>query len=139
MLFDSTRSLLQSIVLGLEKTGDESRWDDQTESGNTCLYEMHQMSGHLYQAYKTDNAGAKARPQSGLSDRLNRALPHVRSMTIAIRRKDRSVALESGKAGLAELNGASPCSPSVRSIEPNAESRNPVSLLKPKVKRGTTH
>ena len=49
------------------------------------------------------------------------------------------LALESGKAGLAELNGASPCSPSVRSIEPSAESRNPVSLLKPRVKRGNTH
>ena len=51
MLYDSTKSLLQSILRSLE-TGDETRWDDQTESGNACLYEMHQMSGPLYKAYK---------------------------------------------------------------------------------------
>ncbi|MBZ5581055.1 MAG: hypothetical protein LAQ30_02415 [Acidobacteriia bacterium] len=111
MLFDSTRSLLQSIVLTLERTGDESRWDDQTESGKACLFEMHQMSGRAYKAYRTDTLGAKTGPQRSLSERLDRAIPHVRSMTIAIRRRDRAMALKSGKAGLAEMNDANPYSP----------------------------
>jgi hypothetical protein len=49
MLYESTKGLLQSILLSLE-TGDDSRWDDQTESGNAILFEMHQMSGSLYKA-----------------------------------------------------------------------------------------
>ena len=129
MLFDSTRSLLQSIVLTLENTGDESRWDDQNESGNACLYEMHQMAGRLYKPYRTDSLYAKAGPQSSLSERLHRALPHVRLMAIAIRRRDRVMALKNGKSGLAELDGAKPSSPSVCLID---ESRNatPVSPRK---------
>jgi hypothetical protein len=121
MIFDSTRSLLQSIVLTLEDSGDEGRWDDQAESGNACLYEMHQMSGRLYKAYKTD----AATPQSSLTERLRRAIPHVRLMTIAIRSKDRMLALENGRAGLAEMNGSGLCSPAVRFAGPNSDSHAP--------------
>ena len=53
ILYDSTKALLQSILRALE-IGDESRWDGQTEDGNTCLYEMHQMSGLQYKAYRID-------------------------------------------------------------------------------------
>jgi len=104
MLYDSTKSLLQSILRSLE-TGDETRWDDQTESGNECLYEMHQMSGRLYRAYKSDSLNANSVVQSSLPEKLNRAMPHVRTMVIAIRHKDQTRALEGGKAALAEMNG----------------------------------
>ena len=107
MLYDSTKSLLQSILWSLE-TGDETRWDDQTESGNACLYEMHQMSGALYKAYKSDSLNANSLVQSTLPDKLNRAMPHVRTMVIAIRHRDQPRALESGKAALAEMNGLIP-------------------------------
>ena len=107
MLYDSTKSLLQSILWSLE-TGDETRWDDQTESGNACLYEMHQMSGALYKAYKSDSLNANSLVQSTLPDKLNRAMPHVRTMVIAIRHRDQPRALESGKAALAEMNGPIP-------------------------------
>jgi hypothetical protein len=129
MLFDSTRSLLQSIVLTLERTGDESRWDDQTESGNACLFEMHQMSGRLYKAYKTDPHGTRADTQGSLIEKLNRALPHVRLMTIAIRRRDRVMALKNGKAGLAEMNDASLYSPSASFVKPEGESHHTVVVL----------
>jgi hypothetical protein len=101
MLYDSTRGLLQSILRSLE-TGDEIAWDDQTESGNACLYEMHQMSGSLYKPYKSDTLNANSRAH--LPEKLNRAMPHVRMMVIAIRHKDQARALESGKAALAEMN-----------------------------------
>src|ERR1022692_422956 len=111
MLYDSTKILLQSILRSLE-TVEEAGWDDQTESGTSCLYEMHQMSGSLYQPYRADRLNANSRAQSGLPEKLNRAIPHVRTMVIAIRHKDQARALESGKAALAEMNGAIPPIPS---------------------------
>ncbi len=106
MLYDSTKSLLQSILRALE-TGDQTRWDDQTESANACLYEMHQMSRSLYRPYKSDRLNANSLAQSTLPDKLCRAIPHVRTMAIAIRHRDEARALESGKAALAEMNGTS--------------------------------
>ena len=107
MLYDSTKVLLQSILRSLE-TGDETKWDDQTESGNACLYEMHQMSGRLYTAYKTDRLNTNSAMQGTLPEKLKRAMPHARTMVIAIRHKDQIRALESGKAALAEINGTLP-------------------------------
>ena len=104
MLYDSTKGLLQSILRSLE-TGDETRWDDHTESGNECLYEMHQMSEPRYKAYRSDGINANSLVQSTLPDKLSRAMPHVRPMVIAIRHKDQPRALQSGKAALAEMNG----------------------------------
>lgn len=89
MLYNSTKTLLQSIVLSLE-SGDGAEWDDQIESLKSCLYEMHQMS-RPSQAYQP------------VSERLNQAVPHVKSMLSAIRRKDHVSALHSGKAALAAM------------------------------------
>ncbi len=122
MLYDSTTSLLQSILRSLE-TGDETGWDDKTESGNACLYEMHQMSGSLYQPYRSDSLHANSLAQSTLHVKLNRAMPHVRMMVIAIRHKDQTRALASGKAALAEMNGTSPSNPSGCRTEPTTESK----------------
>lgn len=107
MLYDSTKALLRSILRVLE-TGDESQWDDQTESGNACLYEMHQMSGALYRAYQNDTLNSNSVAQTSLPARLHRAMPHVRLMVIAIRHKDRAKALESGKAALIEMDRTDP-------------------------------
>ena len=104
MLYESTKSLLQGILQSLE-TGDQNRWDDQTESGNACLYEMHQMAKPQYKAYKSDSVKADSLVQRTLYNRLDRAMPHVRTMVIAIRHKDQILALESGKTALAEMNG----------------------------------
>ena len=105
MLYDSTKSLLQSILQSLQ-TVDDAGWDDQTESGNACLYEMHQMSGTLFTAYKRDGKNANSLAQTNLPEKLTRAIPHVKKMVIAIRHKDQTLALESGRAALAELNGS---------------------------------
>ena len=123
MLYDSTKNLLQSILRSLE-AGDEIRWEDQAESGKSCLYEMHQMSGTLYRAYKVDSLNANSLAQSSHPEKLNRAIPHVRMMVIAIRHKDQDRALESGKAALAEMNGTGPSRSSVLHTEPRAESQD---------------
>jgi hypothetical protein len=112
MLYDSTKSLLQTILRSLENVEDNG-WDDQTESGNSCLYEMHQMAGALYTPYKTDRLNATSLAQSNLPEKLHRAIPHVRTMVIAIRHKDQTRALESGKAALAEMNAAGPATRSL--------------------------
>jgi len=120
MLYDSTKSLLQSILRSLESV-DEAGWDDQTESGNACLYEMHQMSGSLYKAYKPDRLNSKSQAESDLPKKLTKAIPHVRSMVIAIRHRNQIEALENGKAALAEMNGTSASIPSGSQVEPTTE------------------
>ena len=108
MLYDSTKNLLQSMIRSLEAP-DRTGWEGQIESGNQCLYEMHQMTRPSYQVYKS--SGTDKWP-SRIPDRtgLNRAMPHVKAMMGAIRRKDRVMALENGKAALAEMNGPSKAS-----------------------------
>jgi hypothetical protein len=106
MLCDSTKILLQTILHSLQSP-DSTGWDDQMESGNECLYEMHQMTRPSYQGYRT--AGSDKWP-SHLPDvtAFSRAMPHVKAMMNAIRRKDRITAIESGNAALAEMNGTAP-------------------------------
>ncbi|MFN7992237.1 MAG: hypothetical protein U0Q18_01460 [Bryobacteraceae bacterium] len=102
MLYNSTKTLLQSIVQSIE-TGDHGAWDDQIESLRSCLYEMHQMSRPVYRAYKTDGQAGKAPVQQPVSERLNQAVPHVKSMLTAVRKKDAAAALTCGRAALAVM------------------------------------
>jgi len=120
MLYESTKSLLQSIVQSLE-IGDQTRWDDRTESGNACLYEMHQMCKPLYKPYESDRPNANSAGQSAIPESLSRAIPHVRTMVIAIRHKDQTRAIASGRAALAALN----CASHSRVSGKNRETRKP--------------
>jgi hypothetical protein len=102
MLYDSTKTLLQSILQSLQ-IADEAKWDDRIESGKQCLYEFHQMSAPSYRPYQASRSDAKWPAHVPDSARLSRAMPHVKSMVHAIRRKDRATALESTKAALAAM------------------------------------
>jgi hypothetical protein len=103
MLCDSTKTLLRSIVDSL-KTPEQTGWDGAIEFGNQCLYEMHQMIRPSYQAHKTDrlNTWPSHLPDAAA---FARAMPHVKAMMTAIHHKDRTTAIESGNAALAEMNG----------------------------------
>jgi hypothetical protein len=119
MLFDSTRTLLRTVLQSLE-TGDEMRWDDHFESGNQCLYELHQMSRPAHQAYKID----KLNPKSGgapVSGRTTRAIPHVKLMMGAIRRRDVVSALEFGRAAIVEMDGVNHSRPPAEPVAPIAQ------------------
>ena len=105
MLYDSTISLLQSMLQSLET--DKAGWDNQIESGKQCLYEMHQMSKPQYKGYRTEGPKGKTAVLVSVSENVNRAIPHVKAMARAIRQKDRATALQSGKAAIAEMNGSS--------------------------------
>ena len=101
MLYDSTKTLLRGILRSLQ-SADIIGCDDQLESGGECLYEIHQMARPLYQGYRTD-ATNKALRLMPVFQRAVRAVPHVKTMVRAIRRKDQAAAVESGKAALAEM------------------------------------
>lgn len=101
MLYDSTKVLLRGILGSLQSTG-KIGWEDQAELGGECLYEIHQMARPKYQAYRTDSS-AKGPVLSPVYERAARAVPHVKSMVRAIRRKDQAGAVESGIAALAEM------------------------------------
>ena len=102
LLYDSTRTLLQSILRSLETAG-EGEWDGQIESCRQALYEMYQMSVPAYRPYKTDHSDAKGSARVPDPERLIRAVPHVKSMVHAIRRRDQATALECGRAALAAM------------------------------------
>jgi hypothetical protein len=102
MLFESTRILLRGIVQAIEK-GDHATWDDHLESGIQCLYELHQMSRPASRAYKIDSKSQMGAP---VSDRATHAIPHVKLMVGAIRRRDQAAAVQAGMAAVVEMNGA---------------------------------
>jgi len=101
MLYDSTKVLLRDILMALE-TASKIRWEDQMELAGECSYEMHQMARPLYQGYRTDRANT-APLLVPVFERATRAIPHVKSMARAIRRRDQMAALQSGRAALAEM------------------------------------
>jgi hypothetical protein len=100
MLYDSTKGLLRNILRSLESP-ESTAWDDHVESSKACLFEMHQMSRGLGKAYKSDKV--KAGTQSMDTQKVLRAMPHVRSMAIAIRLRDQAKAIEASRAALAEM------------------------------------
>jgi hypothetical protein len=101
MLYDSTKVLLRGMVRSLQSP-DKEGWDDHVESGGECLYEMHQMARPLYKGYRTD-ALNRTPTLVPVYERAARAIPHVKTMVRAIRRKAQAAAVESGTAALAEL------------------------------------
>lgn len=102
MLQDSTKTLLLNILHSLETAG-ESEWDDQIELSRECLYEMHQMTRPSYHPYRAGDSDARWPPHIPRSAKLKLAMPHVKSMVSAIRRRDQATAIESGKAALAAM------------------------------------
>jgi hypothetical protein len=101
MLYDSTKVLLSGILRTLEGAG-RIGWEDQLELASECSYEVHQMARVMYKGYKTD-PGNRTPVVVPVSERAARAIPHVKSLVRAIRRKDQIAAVESGKAALAEM------------------------------------
>lgn len=102
MLYDSTKVLLRDILRSLERA-ETIGCDDQIEWGGECLYEMHQMARPKYLGYRKDEAASLKATLVPVHQRATRAIPHLKSMVYAIRRKDQPTALLSGNAALAEM------------------------------------
>ena len=103
MWYGNTKNLLESIVrwLKTEDPQDETEWQAQTELVQACLAEMVEMSEPTVNPAK----GATSRyVHHPAADKLNRAMPHVRSMLTAMRDRDRSTALAHGETSLQRLD-----------------------------------
>ena len=102
MWYGNTKNLLESIVRGLktEPPQDDAEWQAQTELVQACLAEMVEMS----EPTVNPSMGATSRyVHRPVADKLNRAMPHVRSMLTAMRDRDRTTALAHGEVTLRRL------------------------------------
>jgi len=102
MVYDSTKTLLCSIIRSLE-TADEAAWDDLHELGKECIYEMSQMTRQSYQPCRKDSANTQWPAHLPNHGKGIEAMPYVKAMMSAIRRRDQAAALESAKAALAAM------------------------------------
>jgi hypothetical protein len=99
MWYGSTKNLLESIVRGLntEPPQNDDAWQAQTDLVQACLTEMVEMS----ELTVTRSKGATSRyVHHPVADKLNRAMPYVRSMLTAMRDRDRTTALAHGETTL---------------------------------------
>src|SRR5260370_9672192 len=92
MWYGNTRSLLESIVRWLsgEAPQSDAEWQAQTDVVQGCLAKMAEMSEPTVNPSKGATSRYVHRP---VADKLNRAMPHVRSMFTAMRDHDRPTAL----------------------------------------------
>ena len=102
MWYGNTKSLLESIVRGLktEPPQDDAEWQAQTELVQACLTEMVEMSEPTVNRSIGSTSRYVHRP---VADKLNRAMPYVRSMLTAMRDRDRTTALAHGETTLRRL------------------------------------
>jgi len=102
MWYGSTKSLLESVVRWLksEVPQDDAEWQTQTDLVQACLAEMAEMSEPTVNPSKGSTSRYVHRP---VADKLNRAMPHVRSMMTAMRDRDRATALAHGETTLRRL------------------------------------
>src|SRR5689334_660508 len=87
MLYDSTVILLRCIVQRLETNG-EPGWDDCLQSGNQCLFELHQMSASATRTQE-GKPNSRFRVVNPAFERATRAIPDVKAMMRAVRRRDK--------------------------------------------------
>ena len=99
MWYGSTKTLLESIVrqLRTEAPHDDAEWQAQTDLVQTCLAEMTKMSEPVVHVM------ASRYVRRPVADKLNRAMPHVRSMLNAMQDHDRAAALAHGETTLHRL------------------------------------
>ncbi|HTT61221.1 MAG TPA: hypothetical protein VMG35_05250 [Bryobacteraceae bacterium] len=102
MLYDSTKILLRTLIQSLE-VADEGAWEDRIESARECIFEMHQMNRALSMELRSDAGSQRVPAANPHCQKIDRAMPHVKSMMYAIRRRDKAAALESGRLALAQM------------------------------------
>ena len=102
MVYDSTKTLLCSIIQSLER-GDEAAWDDLLELGKDCIYEMSQMTRQSYRPWRKDSANTPWPSHLPDCEKGIEAMPYVKALMRAIRHRDQVAALESARAALAAM------------------------------------
>jgi hypothetical protein len=102
MWYGNTKSLLESALRQLHsgETSTDDDWNTQTGVVETCLAEMVQKAESTGQAPSSADSRYVHRPAT---DKLNRAMPHVRAMLAAMRTRDRLEALKHGTEAIHRL------------------------------------
>ena len=102
MWYGNTKNLLESVVRRLKTDApqDDADWQAQTELVQTCLAEMVEMSEPTVNPSMGSTSRYVHRP---VADKLNRAMPHVRSMLTAMQNRDCRSALAHGETTLQRL------------------------------------
>ena len=101
-MYAGSKDSLKSILGWLEGT-DDTGWGHQIELGEECRSDMERMARPIYRRDKTGSHSAQTPERNPDSERLNRAIPHVRAMLTAMGSRNRAAALEHGRAALAAM------------------------------------
>jgi hypothetical protein len=96
---NTTKSLIDGVVrwLKTEPSRSDAEWQAHTDLVQGCLEEMIEMS------FNPSNGVSPRRVRRPVADKLNRAMPHVRSMLIGMWEHDRTTALAHGETTLRRL------------------------------------
>ena len=102
MWYSSTKRLLESVVrwLKTERPQEEPGWQAQTDLVLVCLEEIREMSKP---AVNPARLTASRYVHCPVTEKLNRATPHLRAMLKAMRDRDRIAALAHGENSLQRL------------------------------------
>ena len=93
MQAEKTKGVLKAILEWLESaSADEDAWDAYTDFADHCVSELSKIKEMIPSPMKSSGA-------------LNRAIPRVRAMLSAMQKRNRTAALESGKAALRAMCG----------------------------------
>jgi len=100
-MYADSKDSLKNIVEWLDGT-DKAGWERQIELGEQCRSDLERMARPIYSgARKGGHAfGPERNPNAA---RLNRAIPHVRALLTAMRNRNRTAAVEHGRAALAVM------------------------------------
>jgi hypothetical protein len=101
MWYGNTKVLLESVVrrLRTEAPKDDGDWQAQADLVRACLAEMVELSEPVIPQAK----GTSRYVHRPVADKLNRAMPFVRSMLAAMGNRDRNLALAHGETTLRRL------------------------------------
>lgn len=102
MWYGNTKSLLDSIIrwLKTDEVHDDAEWQAQTDLARACLAEMVEISEPTVNPLSGMASRYVHRPAT---DKLNRAMPYLRSMLAAMKEHDKATALALGETTLRRL------------------------------------
>jgi hypothetical protein len=100
-MYADANNSLKSIVDWPEGS-DHAGWERQIELGEECRSEMERLARPICSGIRKGSHafGSERNPDAG---KLNRAAPPVQAMLTAIRNRNRSAALEHGRAAMAVM------------------------------------
>jgi hypothetical protein len=100
-MYEDSKNKLNAIVDWLEGS-DEAGWEVQIETGEAAREDMERLARPDY--HRSRGRGMAQGPhRDPNAPKLNRAIPRVRAMLTAMQNRNRTTALEHGKAALAAM------------------------------------